>query len=299
MHLADCSQCDICFGPVLERVRYVKVSNESWDNTGCSHNGKFCRGCLQHYLRSKLRDGCWNIRCPAIGCSYLLLEADMRRILATGTNVGATDAFGKALSETPALHAQECISLLDKFRQLREVDHRSYLQAVLGMRNAAASVRDQPNELVGEAAGSSDEAPRDDDLEIHKGMEMIAAKDDTQAEVDERFVTPMSETERWSQRERNTGPALEEMGFGVWAVGSCQACPHCLVIIRKETGCNHIQCRCGGSFCYGCGAPDLSKECLCKSSRVTSNNFCLWLQKAGKLDAVKPPDSAVHACVQV
>jgi len=302
MDLADPSQCGICFDPVLDRVRYVRVSNESWDNTGCSHSGKFCRGCLQNYLRSKLTDGSWNIRCPAIGCSYLMLEADMSRILATGTSIAATDPLGKALSATPMLGAEECISLLHKFRQLREVDHRGYLQAVLRMLGAAASIRDQPKEHVGEEVDSPSEPPQDVDMETHQDMEMAATGDDTQAEVHERSLVNLSEAERLRQPERNTGPALVEMGFGVWAVGSCQACPHCLVIVRKETGCNHIQCRCGGSFCYGCGAPDhpdLSKQCLCKSSRAISNKFCLWLQESGKLDAVEPPNAAVLACGQV
>jgi hypothetical protein len=59
----------------------------------------------------------------------------------------------------------------------------------------------------------------------------------------------------------------------------CQACPRCFVIIRKETGCNHVQCRCGASFCYGCGAPCDSHGCLCgKASEKSMPRLARWLK---------------------
>ena len=32
-----------------------------------------------------------------------------------------------------------------------------------------------------------------------------------------------------------------------------KACPSCAHIVSKLEGCNHIRCRCGTEFCYGCG----------------------------------------------
>ena len=38
-----------------------------------------------------------------------------------------------------------------------------------------------------------------------------------------------------------------------WASNNLQSCPHCLAVIQKSAGCNHITCQCGGEFCYVCG----------------------------------------------
>jgi len=32
-------------------------------------------------------------------------------------------------------------------------------------------------------------------------------------------------------------------------------CPGCLRFVEKESGCNHMTCRCGQKFCYACGNP--------------------------------------------
>jgi hypothetical protein len=62
----------------------------------------------------------------------------------------------------------------------------------------------------------------------------------------------------------------DDAGFGSWALAACQACPRCMVIIRKEVGCDHIYCRCGADFCFSCGAPQ-GKACVgCKNSSADS-----------------------------
>lgn len=243
-------ECGICLGPVRDRVRYTRISNESWDNSLCDHNGNFCRGCLQHHVRSQLSDGCWNIRCPAVSCSYLLVEADIDRVLTrpaeTSTDVGELDPEAAPMS----LSKDECMMLLAKYKMLRGADHGTHLRAVLRMREEATLAAEiGQDELLQEPTG------------------MIAAT--------EQHLEP---------------------GFGTWALESCQACPRCLVIIRKETGCNHIQCRCGASFCYGCGAPSdftwvhatwgsaanvAPQTCLCRGGAVSLGR---WLQSAGVLE---------------
>lgn len=30
-------------------------------------------------------------------------------------------------------------------------------------------------------------------------------------------------------------------------------CPACSIVVERTQGCNHMQCRCGASFCYACG----------------------------------------------
>jgi len=32
-------------------------------------------------------------------------------------------------------------------------------------------------------------------------------------------------------------------------------CPSCKNAVEKSSGCNHMRCRCGNQFCYGCGGP--------------------------------------------
>ncbi|KAL3905645.1 MAG: hypothetical protein SGPRY_010841 [Prymnesium sp.] len=40
-----------------------------------------------------------------------------------------------------------------------------------------------------------------------------------------------------------------------------RACPRCNELIERHEGdCNHVRCRCGGSFCYACGVPYLSDK---------------------------------------
>lgn len=41
-----------------------------------------------------------------------------------------------------------------------------------------------------------------------------------------------------------------------------RACPKCKALIEKSQGCNHMECRCGFSFCYGCGR----ETCTCQNS---------------------------------
>jgi len=83
----------------------------------------------------------------------------------------------------------------------------------------------------------------------------------------------------------------ESSGFENWAGASCQACPRCLVVVRKEDGCDHMVCRCGTEFCFRCGGPyceSLGPPCVC-SAMV--NRQCpqlgFWLQFHDRLNENK------------
>mmetsp|Transcript_46755 Transcript_46755/g.102092 ORF Transcript_46755/g.102092 Transcript_46755/m.102092 type:complete len:276 (+) Transcript_46755:71-898(+) len=75
--------------------------------------------------------------------------------------------------------------------------------------------------------------------------------------------------------------------FESWARLSCQACPKCLVVVRKEIGCDHMQCRCGMSFCYGCGAPydaaGSARQCICNGRSREGPKLARWLRAEGKI----------------
>lgn len=45
------------------------------------------------------------------------------------------------------------------------------------------------------------------------------------------------------------------------AAAGWQTCPACAAVVELEHGCNHMQCRCGASFCYACGVR--WKRCPC------------------------------------
>jgi len=66
-----------------------------------------------------------------------------------------------------------------------------------------------------------------------------------------------------------------------WLLGECQPCPKCFVLSRRETGCDHVVCRCGCGFCFGCGSPS-EDPCLCGSlhpdCRRGSIFFAAWLR---------------------
>jgi len=82
---------------------------------------------------------------------------------------------------------------------------------------------------------------------------------------------------------------LKEMVFGTfsgeaadWLLEECQPCPECFVLSRRETGCDHIVCRCGCDFCFGCGAPSFTGECFCHrldaDCKRGSVFFAAWLR---------------------
>jgi hypothetical protein len=55
--------------------------------------------------------------------------------------------------------------------------------------------------------------------------------------------------------------------------------------VRKESGCNHMVCRCGTDFCFGCGGPydsNLGQPCVCsRGEKRTQLGY--WLRFYGKL----------------
>jgi len=72
-----------------------------------------------------------------------------------------------------------------------------------------------------------------------------------------------------------------------WVLQECQPCPKCFVIARRETGCDHIVCRCGCHFCFTCGAPqadDPEAGCLCEYLKEDCKDgqvyFAAWLRSA-------------------
>jgi len=68
-----------------------------------------------------------------------------------------------------------------------------------------------------------------------------------------------------------------------WVLQHSQPCPTCFTLARRERGCNHVVCRCGTAFCFGCGAP-CDDGCICcmldDNSRDGEVYFAAWLRSA-------------------
>lgn len=100
----------------------------------------------------------------------------------------------------------------------------------------------------------------------------------------------------------DSGTDSEGSGFELWAGNSCQACPRCLVVVRKDTGCDHMVCRCGTEFCFRCGGPysrSVGPECICKAMPDVVGDhrarLGFWLHYYGRLDSNKPVDQSRSA----
>merc|ERR1712023_105329 len=68
----------------------------------------------------------------------------------------------------------------------------------------------------------------------------------------------------------------------LWLLEESQPCPRCLVLARRETGCDHIVCRCGCSFCFRCGGPCEDFSCVCQYINNFQGEvaFAAWLRSS-------------------
>jgi hypothetical protein len=50
---------------------------------------------------------------------------------------------------------------------------------------------------------------------------------------------------------------------GSWAAANTKQCHHCLQLVERSAGCNHMSCTCGNEFCYECGVNWEGYEHVC------------------------------------
>jgi len=72
------------------------------------------------------------------------------------------------------------------------------------------------------------------------------------------------ECKRISHSPEPCGPPAEDLlheAKGYASDRGWKICPRCTVIVERKSGCSHMSCRCGTSFCYSCGMPQSSCSC--------------------------------------
>ncbi|RJE27401.1 IBR domain-containing protein [Aspergillus sclerotialis] len=63
-------------------------------------------------------------------------------------------------------------------------------------------------------------------------------------------------------------PLLKQARRSRW-----QRCYHCGEMVESLGGCQHIHCRCGADFCYGCGNQWQSEACVCSTVRHVPDEY--------------------------
>ncbi|KAK9131518.1 hypothetical protein Sjap_012005 [Stephania japonica] len=67
--------------------------------------------------------------------------------------------------------------------------------------------------------------------------------------------------EEYQQLNENERGKEDIMALELAKQSKWQRCPTCRFYVERTEGCLFIQCRCGASFCYNCGAPMLDHYC--------------------------------------
>lgn len=85
-----------------------------------------------------------------------------------------------------------------------------------------------------------------------------------------------------------------------WVWRECQACPRCFVLVRRETGCNHLACRCGSHFCFVCGGQlhDWDAQgCCCDEFNLHKGKGRAFLAASLSLKSIAHP--ALGSCCEM
>jgi len=105
--------CPICFDPAAQPAWYSVVQNHSWENLDRCDTHGVCWSCLQHYVELKVLDeGCWNLRCPGVGCKYCLVSDDISLIVSQSpVRETVLQRYQSLRSETGTVRLQEVLTL--------------------------------------------------------------------------------------------------------------------------------------------------------------------------------------------
>mmetsp|Transcript_3973 Transcript_3973/g.7184 ORF Transcript_3973/g.7184 Transcript_3973/m.7184 type:complete len:382 (+) Transcript_3973:75-1220(+) len=107
-------------------------------------------------------------------------------------------------------------------------------------------------------------------LDVERALELSSTEQQHLALERYRTMRSASHAERLREVVSTSGRSES------WLLEECQVCPQCLSLVRRETGCNHVFCRCGCDFCVGCGSPD---TCLCEELvKDRDVIFAAWLR---------------------
>mmetsp|Transcript_36512 Transcript_36512/g.83913 ORF Transcript_36512/g.83913 Transcript_36512/m.83913 type:complete len:304 (+) Transcript_36512:48-959(+) len=228
----------------FEKITAPRASARILRGDACGH--PYCLSCIRTYFHYKVDDGVYHLRCPADGCSFKFSEGEWRKILGPSLLIVEDSAT-----------RNRCQQTLDRLKQFLRKEHGGHLATVL-------------RRAMQQSPGASSELSN-----------LTALEEATTTASSSSSIQGSPSSQELSEEELPLDDGSQH--FGAWALESCQACPSCNVIVRKEEGCDHISCTCGSHFCYGCGAPidgSTRNGCLCKDERCKgSMRLGMWLRK--------------------
>ncbi|EGC32427.1 hypothetical protein DICPUDRAFT_89217 [Dictyostelium purpureum] len=246
--------CDICFMDLPIEDFYILDE--------CNH--KFCNDCLSTHYTIQIRSGYSNLKCPA-NCKYIVsyeeakhllkgeiferydallllahLQKDKNVLKCPYVNCGMKmiknkDTVGDVVCPNPECETSFCI-------ECREESH-------FGI--TCQELRELKIELAGYF--SIDEEDKRKREEILRSFNYGPNKH-ARSSINKRIFFA-GRSIRNKEAMQNNILKLKNSNIRTynWIMNNTMMCPHCSCLIEKSSGCNHIDCYCGGSFCFGCG----------------------------------------------
>ncbi|KAJ8758645.1 hypothetical protein K2173_000366 [Erythroxylum novogranatense] len=205
----------------------------------CSH--KFCSHCMRTYAEGKLQLSQAPIRCPQLGCKYIISITECKSFLP----LISYELLEKAFSEADVLHSNRfycpypnCSVLLDPHECV----------------STRASSSSQSGTMCVECRVCQRSICLDCGVPWHSSMSCEEYQNLPLEERDASDITlhRLAQNKRWRR------------------------CQQCRRMIELSQGCYHMTCWCGHEFCYSCGAEyrDGQQSCQCAFwDEDNSNDF--------------------------
>lgn len=184
----------------------------------------YCSSCIGRYVAAKLEDNVAHISCPVSGCGGALHPDYCRSILPPRV----FDRWGSALCDTVILDA-----------------HKLYCP----YKDCSALLINDGNNGHGGELIQESECPycrrlfcADCKVPWHTGFECVdfqkLGKEDSERD-DDPLLMNLARSMNWKR------------------------CPKCMIYVERSQGCYFMKCRCGGAFCYYCGALNTTSNHIC------------------------------------
>ncbi|GLC42598.1 hypothetical protein PLESTF_000735500 [Pleodorina starrii] len=221
----NCLSCFDAFPETEVTCAGADAASSSTASAGCGHY--FCNGCITEYVRGAVRERRFPVRCPMAGAAA-----------GGGRQQGgcqlrfSSDSVLATLAGNPkgqqSYRLLEAESSLDP-AQLMYCPHKACSSPLL----LAEEDMPPPNQPATCPACGKGFCPTCRIPGWHQGYTCAAfqALPAHLRSAEDAAMLQLSERQQWKR------------------------CPACKLVVERSEGCNHMKCRCGCDFCYGCGKP--------------------------------------------